>query len=41
VPTTLLIDGEGRLAKKYVGAMPEGLLREDIEKLVKELKVKK
>jgi thiol-disulfide isomerase/thioredoxin len=34
VPTTLLIDAEGRLAKKYVGAMPEKILRDDIEKLV-------
>lgn len=41
VPTTLLIDAEGRLAKKYVGAMPEEVLRDDIEKLVKELNVKK
>jgi cytochrome c biogenesis protein CcmG/thiol:disulfide interchange protein DsbE len=41
VPTTLLIDGEGRLAKKYVGAMPEDLLRKDIEKLVDKLKIKK
>ena len=35
VPTTLLIDAEGRLAKKYVGAMPEEILRADVEKLVK------
>jgi cytochrome c biogenesis protein CcmG, thiol:disulfide interchange protein DsbE len=40
VPTTLLIDTEGRLAKKYVGAMPEDILREDIEKLIKEFKPK-
>ncbi len=40
VPTTLLIDTEGRLAKKYVGAMPEELLRTDVEKLTKELNVK-
>ncbi|CAN5740383.1 hypothetical protein BH20ACI4_BH20ACI4_26160 [soil metagenome] len=33
VPTTLLIDAEGRLAKKYVGELPEKILREDIEKL--------
>lgn len=33
VPTTLLIDAEGRLAKKYVGKLPEKILREDIEKL--------
>ena len=42
VPTTLLIDGEGRLAKKYVGELPEEILREDIEKLTKaEAAVKK
>jgi thiol-disulfide isomerase/thioredoxin len=35
VPTTLLIDAEGRLAKKYVGLIPEKLLRADIEKLTK------
>ena len=35
VPTTLLIDAEGRLAKKYVGAMPEKILRADLEKLIK------
>ena len=35
VPTTLLIDGEGRLAKKYVGAMPKEILRADLEKLFK------
>jgi thiol-disulfide isomerase/thioredoxin len=35
VPTTLLIDAEGRLAKKYVGAMPEEILRADLEKLIK------
>ena len=40
VPTTLLIDSEGRLAKKYVGAMPEKILRSDIEKLTKGLAVK-
>jgi thiol-disulfide isomerase/thioredoxin len=35
VPTTLLIDAEGRLAKKYVGAMPEDLLTGHIEALIK------
>ncbi len=34
VPTTLLIDRQGRLAKKYVGAIEEIILREDIEKLL-------
>lgn len=40
VPTTLLIDSQGRLAKKYVGAMPEKILRADIEKLTEGLAVK-
>jgi cytochrome c biogenesis protein CcmG, thiol:disulfide interchange protein DsbE len=40
VPTTLLIDGESRLAKKYVGELPEEILRKDIEKLTKDLKRK-
>jgi cytochrome c biogenesis protein CcmG, thiol:disulfide interchange protein DsbE len=40
VPTTLLIDVEGRLARKYVGVMPEEELREDIEKLIKQFKPK-
>jgi cytochrome c biogenesis protein CcmG, thiol:disulfide interchange protein DsbE len=35
LPMTLLIDAEGRLAKKYVGAMPERVLREDLEILTK------
>lgn len=35
LPTTLLIDAEGRLVKKYVGAVPENVAREDIEKLTK------
>lgn len=34
MPTTLLIDSEGRLAEKYVGAFPEKLIRSDIEKLI-------
>jgi 5'-nucleotidase len=40
VPTTLLIDPQGRLAKKYVGAIPENILRADIEKLTSGVKVK-
>lgn len=40
VPTTLLIDAEGRLAKKYVGILEEKILRGDIEKLTKGLAVK-
>ena len=35
VPTTLLIDSQGRFYKKYVGAMPDKILRADIEKLMK------
>lgn len=34
VPMTLLIDREGRLFRKYTGAVPEKTLRADIEKLV-------
>lgn len=34
VPTTLLIDQTGRLAKKYVGAIGESILRTDIEALL-------
>ncbi len=36
-PTTLVIDREGRLAEKYIGAVPEEQLRRDIEKLLAEL----
>jgi thiol-disulfide isomerase/thioredoxin len=36
MPTTLLIDSDGRLAGKYFGAVPEKVLREDIEKLIRE-----
>ena len=35
-PTTLVIDREGRLAQKYIGAVPEEELRRDIEKLLAE-----
>jgi hypothetical protein len=31
-----LIDSDGRLAGKYFGAVPENVLREDIEKLIRE-----
>lgn len=34
VPTTLLIDLEGRLAEKYVGAVPEEVIRADVERVV-------
>ena len=40
VPTTLLIDSEGRLAKKYVGELTEKILREDIAKLTERLNLK-
>ena len=35
-PTTLLIDREGRLAGKYIGAVPEDELRRDLQKLLAE-----
>jgi len=35
-PTTLIIDREGRLARKYIGAVPEEELRHDLEKLLAE-----
>ena len=35
-PTTLLIDREGRLVEKYIGAVPEEELRREIEKLLAE-----
>lgn len=41
VPTTLLVDAEGRLAKKYVGLLPEKILRADLEKLLEEKPSKK
>lgn len=37
VPTTLLIDARGRLFNRYVGAVPEAVLRRDIEKLIAEI----
>ena len=36
LPNTLLTDRHGRLVKKYIGGVPDKVLREDIEKLVKE-----
>lgn len=36
VPTTILIDRNGFLSKKYVGELPEDILRADIEKLTAE-----
>jgi len=35
VPTTLLIDADGRLIKRYTGAMPESVLRDDLSKELK------
>ena len=35
-PTTLLIDRQGRLAGKYIGAVPEEELRRDVERLLAE-----
>lgn len=35
-PTTLVIDREGRLANKYIGAVPEDELRRDLESLLAE-----
>lgn len=40
VPTTLLIDREGRLAKKYVGAIEEDVLQSDIEELIEKAQPK-
>jgi thiol-disulfide isomerase/thioredoxin len=36
LPTTLLYDKKGRLAKKYVGIVTESVLKTDIEKLLAE-----
>jgi len=36
IPTTLLIDKEGRIAKQYVGAMSESAFKQDIEQLLAE-----
>jgi thiol-disulfide isomerase/thioredoxin len=35
LPTTLLIDAEGRLEEKYTGAVPENVLRADVERIAK------
>lgn len=37
IPTTILVDREGRVAKTYVGAVRERDFREDVERLLKEL----
>ena len=36
LPTTILIDKNGRMAEKYVGAVPEDELRKDLEALLNE-----
>lgn len=36
LPTTLIYDKQGRLAKKHVGLLPEATLRSDIEELLNE-----
>ena len=36
IPTTLLVDRQGRLAKKYVGAVPESIIKKDVESLLAE-----
>ncbi len=36
LPTTILVDKMGRMAQKYVGAVPEDELRKDLEALLNE-----
>ncbi len=36
IPTTLLIDREGRVAKTYVGEVTAGVLKSDVEELLRE-----
>ena len=36
IPTTILVDREGRVAKTYVGEMREGVLRRDVGELLRE-----
>jgi thiol-disulfide isomerase/thioredoxin len=36
IPTTLLIDKQGRVAKRYEGAVSESALRKDVEQLLAE-----
>lgn len=38
LPTTLLIDREGRLVKRYTGAVPEAELEKDVAEIVREPK---
>lgn len=38
IPTTFVLDREGRIVKKYVGMRPEKVFREDIVKLLSEPK---
>jgi len=36
LPTTILVDKKGRMAERYLGAVPEDELRRDVEALLKE-----
>ncbi len=36
IPTTIVVDREGRVARTYVGEVREGVLREDVEVLLSE-----
>ena len=36
LPTTIVVDKSGRMAERYVGAVPEDELRRDVDALLKE-----
>lgn len=36
LPTTIVVDKKGRMAERYLGAVPEDELRRDVEALLKE-----
>jgi len=36
LPTTFLVDQRGRIAKTYIGAVPEAMLRQDVDRLLAE-----
>jgi hypothetical protein len=36
LPTTIVVDKRGRMAERYVGAVPEDELRRDVDALLKE-----
>lgn len=40
VPTTITIDRQGRLAKKYVGAVDESIIEAEVERLLSERSAK-